>query len=447
MKRILIFMLAIPIGLEAQINSHDLFQKFMQAQVKVNHFSGVVLVMKKNSVLLKRAYGSADMEWNVPNTIDSKFRIYSITKQFTAACILQLEERGKLSLNDKLSKYFPDYPKGDSVTIHMLLSHTSGIPDYVSLHEFEHISKQAITKDSIISLFKNRPYDFSPGTNYNYTNSDYFLLGCIIEMVSGLSYGDYLSQNIFKSAGMSNSGLDKVDVLLSKRAKGYQRLDNKIQNAPYFNVELLFSSGGLYSTAEDLYKWDKALYGSSIISASSKAKMFKAYKENYGYGVWMDTLQSHFRIGHNGVYYGFRATLLRFPSDSSCVVVLTNNESQSENIATGLSAILFHIPVEFPYVHKEARIDPVYLNKYIGKYTLVDGEGFLFEIVKVGDKLYYRREGEQDYELRPESKTKFFFADGTNIQFEFFLDKNEKVSMSYLIGEGIRSKMKKVNQK
>jgi CubicO group peptidase (beta-lactamase class C family) len=443
MKSILLFLFLKPFGLLSQLNYQQQIDKFIEAHVKVNHFSGVVLIAQNEKILFNKAYGSADVDLKILNTLDTKFRIYSITKQFTAASILQLDQKGSLSVNDRISKYFSDYPKGDSVTLHMLLTHTSGIPDYITMKEFENISSLPVSMDSVISLFKNRPYDFLPGSKFRYSNSSYFLLGRIIEKVSGMTYEDYLNKNIFKPAGMENSGVVKKQSLLPKSAKGYQWINNRIQGIPYFNDELLFSSGGIYSTAEDLWKWEKALNGNSILSISSKGKMFKPYLENYGYGVSIDSFQRHRRIAHNGVYYGFRATLVNYPYDKVCVIVLTNNESGSEQVATGLAAILFHVPLSMPYIHKEAKVDPVYLRKFIGKYTLLADKGVLFEIVKVNDKFYYRRQGENDYELKPESKTKLFFADGTNIQIEIEMSKTNEV-LYYFIGEGIKYRMKKL---
>ena len=179
MKKIFLFLL-LPLTVAAQKNYPQLLDQYMQAQADLRGFNGAVLVMKQNKVMLRKGYGLADREWNIPNTPDAKFRIGSVTKQFTAACILQLIEAGKLSPEDKLSKFYPDFPKGDSVTIHMLLNHTSGIASYTDQKNFMDVATLPWSKDSIISYFKNLPYNFSPGTKWAYNNSGYFLLGCII---------------------------------------------------------------------------------------------------------------------------------------------------------------------------------------------------------------------------------------------------------------------------
>ncbi|HEY8687654.1 MAG TPA: serine hydrolase domain-containing protein [Chitinophagaceae bacterium] len=173
MKKI-IFLVLLPVIVSAQKNYSDQLDKYAQAQMDVKGFNGTVLVVKQNKVLLKKAYGLADREWNIANTTDTKFRIGSITKQFTAACILQLIEQSKLSLDDRLSKFIPGFPKGDSVTIHMLLNHTSGIASYTDQPNFGKVGTLSLGMDSMISFFKNRPYNFSSGTKYQYNNSGFF---------------------------------------------------------------------------------------------------------------------------------------------------------------------------------------------------------------------------------------------------------------------------------
>lgn len=264
---------------EAQTKNYTkLLDEFMQAEADVNNFSGTILVMKDDKSLLKKSYGLADREWDVPNTIDTKYRIASNTKQFTAACILQLEEQGKLSLNDKLSKYFPGFEYGDTVTIHMLLTHSSGIQDYFALKEF-YLKPTVISKDSLVALLKTKLYNFMPGYDIDYSNSGYFLLGMIVEKVSGESFENYLKQHILKVAGMNNTGIDRYDTILANRAKGYLISFGKITNAfdANYTWDLMFAVGSMYSTVEDMYKWDRALIGNKILSKESKQKMYFPY--------------------------------------------------------------------------------------------------------------------------------------------------------------------------
>jgi CubicO group peptidase (beta-lactamase class C family) len=446
MKKIIILLL-LPFALSAQKNYTQLLEKYMDAEMKFKGFTGAVLVMKQNKVLLKKGYGFADREWNIPNTPETKFRIGSITKQFTAACILQLAEQGKLSLDDKLSKFIPSFPKGDSVTIHMLLNHTSGIANYTAQKEFLNLATVSLTKDSMIAFIKSRPFSFSPGTKFQYTNSGYFLLGYIVEKVSGQSYSDYVQQNIFNKIGMKNSGADKLDSVLSMRARGYNSNKKKISNADFISLEWPFSAGILFSTVEDLYKWDRSLYGTTILSNASKQKMFTPGKSNYGYGFIIDSMQKHARIWHNGGIPGFISNISRYINDDVCVIVLANTEVIQNNtlpitdvIAEGLASIVFDLPVETPYEHKEVKIDPSILDKYVGKYNA----GLTLEVIKKDNKLYRHRDGSPDIELKPESNTKFFYADESNRQLEFELDKAGNVIKIWFINNEQRGEMKKL---
>ena len=446
MKKIIILVL-LPFTLQAQKNYTQALEKYMDAQMKIKGFNGTVLVAKQNKVLLKKGYGFADREWNVSNTPDTKFRIGSVTKQFTAASILQLAEQGKLNLSDKLSKYFPDFPKGDSVSIHMLLSHTSGIANYTAQAQFESLATLTLSKDSMIAFIRSKPYSFSPGTKYQYSNSGYFLLGCIIEKLSGQSYADYVQQNIFAKAGMTNTGADKIDSILPLRAKGYSMNKKKITNASYISLAWPFSAGILFSTVEDLYKWDRALYGTTILSDASKQKMFTPGKSNYGYGIIIDSMQKHSRIWHNGGIPGFMSNISRYTNDDVCVIVLANTEVVQNNtlpitdvIAEGLASIVFDLPVETPYEHKEVKIDPSLLDKYVGKYNA----GLTLEVIKKDNKLYRHRDGTPDIELKPESNTKFFYADDSNRQLEFELDKAGNVIKIWFINNEQRGEMKKL---
>jgi CubicO group peptidase (beta-lactamase class C family) len=425
---------------DAQKNYSQLLEKYMQAQEKVKDFSGTVLVMKNDKVLLKKAYGLADREWNISNSVQTKFRIASITKQFTAACILQLVEQGKINLDDKLSKFIPDFPKGDNVSIHMLLNHSSGIASYTDQQDFMRLARQSLTKDSMISYFKKKPYNFSPGSKFLYNNSGYFLLGYIIEKMSGQLYGDYLRDHIFDKLNMKNSGVNKLDSILPMRARGYSRIGNKIVNADYISMEWPFSAGVLFSTIEDLYKWDRALYGNSILSETSKQKMFTPGKSNYGYGIIIDSFENHKRIWHNGGIPGFTSNISRFVNDDVCTIVLSNNGSNVDFISIALGDIMFDVPVEFPYEHKEVKIDPSLLDKYVGKYS-----AFLtLEVIKKDGKLYRHRQGTLDIELKPESETKFFYADDSDRQLEFELDSSGKVEKIWFINNGQKGEMKKI---
>lgn len=428
--QIILFVL-FPILIFGQKNIASNLANYMQAQVEVNNFSGTVLVSKNGSVLLKKAYGLADYEWNIKNTPDTKFQLASVTKQFTAAAVLQLVEKGKLSLDDKLSKFLPDYPKADSVTIHMLLSHSSGLA-----MGFKELATSTMSVDSAYVEIKKMPYEFSPGTKTAYSNIGYYLLAKIIEIVSGEKYAVFLKKNIFEKAGMKNTGVSNNDSIIPKKAKAYYRTEKGFIHNPYINWEVNKGHDGVYSTVEDLALWDKALYGTTILSEEMKKLMFTPYNfENWGYGFIINPFYNHGHqlIAHDGGFFGTMTSFNRFTDDKILVTVLSNNESSSYIIGYGLSAIALQKEVELPYQHHQTKIDNSLYDKYAGKYGTI-------EILKIDGKLYYNT---TEMELLPESKTKFFRADNNDRTIEFIQDKSGTYNSIIFTKGGVREVFKK----
>ena len=331
----------------------SLYQKYGQ-------FNGSALVADNGKVIYKKGFGLANMEWEIPNAPDTKFRLGSITKQFTATLILQLVEQGKVKLDGKLSDYLPDYRKdtGGKVTIHNLLSHTSGIPSYTSLPGFfQNVSRNPYTVDEFIKKYASGDLEFEPGTKFVYDNSGYFLLGAIIEKVTGKPYEQVLKENIFDPLGMKNTGYDHWDTIISKRATGYSRSVRGLQTASYLDMSIPYAAGSLYSTVEDLYLWDQALYGEKILSTKSKELMFKPNLSNYGYGfvITKATLPAPTAlqvpvIQHNGGINGFNTVIVRMTNDKRLIVLLDNAEDGQylDRITLGIMSILYDQPVETP---------------------------------------------------------------------------------------------------
>lgn len=444
MKKLFISFLLLPVLSLAQKNISALLDNYMKAQVNVNEFTGTVLVAQKGKIIYEKAFGMADREWNIPNTVRSKFEIGSVTKQFTSACILQLAEQGKLSLDDKLSKYFADFPKADSVTIHMLLTHTSGIKDYTEVPEFGKLATLPLEKDSLVALIKKQPYIFSPGTKWSYSSSGYFLLGYIVEKVSGRSYSEYLYNNVIQKAGLKNTCVNRWDSILLYRAKGYRKTTGGWKNADYISMEGPNSAGAIISTIEDLYQWNNALFSNKIISAASFSKMTTPYKEHYGYGLSIDSFQHHLEIGHNGGINGFSSFLGRFPTDDVVVAGLSNDETaNTTGIVNALAAIVFDIPVITSYKHREVKVDSSILKRYVGAYKLPKAQ---IDLNTKEGKLYIHLQDQMDeYEFKPESETKFFFAPSPDAyQYEFEVDNKGKVMKAYFISAGVKSEIKKM---
>ncbi len=427
MKKLIIILLALPMALAAQKNYQKTLDAYMTAESAVRDFNGAVMVVQKGKTIYQKAFGLADREWNIPNTNDTKFRIGSVTKQFTAACILQLAEQGKLSTDDKLTKYFPDYPKGDSITIHMLLCHSSGIKNYTSIPEFWPKSVLPLSHDSMIALFRNKPLDFTPGTKFSYSNSGFYLLGVIVEKVSGKNFSDYVLENVIKKAGLSNTSMDMLDSVLLYRSKGYAKTKYGWRHAMYISMEGPYSAGAMVSTTDDLVKWTKALHSNQVISAASRQKMLTPNFDNYGFGIIIDSFKMHPRIWHNGGIPGFSTNLSYYPQDDLYVVAISNTGYSSDRISASLSAIMYGLPVQPPYNPKEIKLDTAILNRYTGKYMGTN----LIELVRRGDKLYRVTKGAQDVELKPESPTRFFYADDSDRFIEFEVDKSGKATKAW----------------
>lgn len=335
----------------------------LMKQVTENgQFNGSVLVAENGRVVFKKGYGKANFEWDIPNAPDTKFRLGSITKQFTSMLILQLVQQGKLKLDGTITDYLPDYPKktGDKITIHHLLTHTSGIPGYTELPGFfQNMSRNPSTPTEFVKMFADSALLFEPGARWSYSNSGYFLLGVIIEKLTGGSYEQALQRNILDPLGMKNTGYDHHSTILEKRAAGYERNPFGTRNAAYLDMSLPYSAGSLYSTVEDLYLWDQALYTDKLLSADLKAVMFKAHFRanpafHYAYGWMVATLpvsptDSLAVIQHGGGINGFNTLICRFPNEKNLVVLLNNTGGAPLTpINNAITGILYDQPYNLP---------------------------------------------------------------------------------------------------
>ena len=275
-------------------------------------------------------------EWGAHNTVHTNFRIASLTKQFTAACILLLQERGRLNVHDPIARYLSGLPAAwQPITVHQLLTHTSGVPNYTSSPEIAKIDRTGATPQQMIELVANEPLEFRPGTNWNYSNTGYILLGMIVEKVSGHSYADFLKANIFEPLGMSDSGYDNPTDVIKERASGYDITDGRIANADFIDMSVPYAAGGIYSTVEDMYRWNEALSEpSKLLSADSLKQMFTEYPEaahegqHYGYGVVISRLKfGRLLYYHGGGVEGFSSSIQRYPEDRVCIITLSNFDS------------------------------------------------------------------------------------------------------------------------
>lgn len=323
-------------------------------------FNGSILVAENGKVIYKKGFGMANMEWNIPNQPDTKFRIASITKQFTAALVLQLVEEGKIKLDGKITDYLTDYRKdtGGRVTIHQLLNQTSGIPDYSARPNFSaEISRIPYAVADFVKKFASDELEFEPGAKYRYSNSGYSILGAIIEKVTGKTYETALQERILVPAGMTNSGYDHNSSLLEKRASSYEKTPAGYVNAPYIDMSIPYAAGSMYSTVEDLYKWDQSLQEDKILSAESKRLMFTPGLGNYGYGIRItdqpigkSDLKTKI-IWHGGAgINGFASLISRAVEKRQTVIILDNagNVLNLPKITSSILGILNGQPYDAP---------------------------------------------------------------------------------------------------
>lgn len=326
-------------------------------------FNGSALIARDGKVIFEGGFGEADMSWHVPNTPATRFRIASTTKQFTASLILQLAEDGKIRLDAPVTDYLPDYPRpqGDRVKIDHLLSQTSGIPSYTSLPGFmTEAIRDPYEVDSLVALFSGLDLAFDPGTKWAYSNSNYILLGAIIEAVTGRPYDEVLRERILEPLGLSDTGYEHYEDVLDRQAVGYYRADGGYKRAPYLDTSVPYSAGMLYSTVEDLFRWDRSLYGNGPFKhPETKVRMFAPHASipealveeaglppSYGYGWFVggvavagDTVRV---IEHGGTIFGFATAFMRMPDERNTIILLDNTMTGSiREIARGVRTILY----------------------------------------------------------------------------------------------------------
>ena len=303
-------------------------EAYMQARCKVGRFSGSVIVARDGKPIFANGFGMANLELDVPNCAETKFRLASISKQFTAAGIMILEHQGKLKLTDPISKYVPDVPDAWSkVTFHQLMSHTSGVPENLTVALFKGMWPLPVDPDHLLDSIKKKPLDFKPGEKWKYSNTGFALLGMAIEKISGMSYGDFLKLHIWEPLGMHDTGIDNRKLVLKHRASGYSISRGQPIHATYLDLSQVFSAGSVYSTVLDLLKWDNALYAEQVLPKSSLDKMWTPVKNDYGYGWMIAPRFGKKCVFHGGDLPGFHSLESRFPDQKVFVAVLTNLEA------------------------------------------------------------------------------------------------------------------------
>jgi CubicO group peptidase (beta-lactamase class C family) len=396
----------------AQAQDSDLparLAAFMQAHAEVNGFSGAVLVEQDGKPLLRQGYGLANAEWRIPNTPETVFRLGSITKSYTAMAIMILQEQGKLHVNDPVAKHVPDAPEAwKDVTIHHLLTHTSGIPSFTGFPEYATRKREHLTPEQLVAWFRDRPLDFPPGAGYIYSNSGYILLGFIIEKASGQTYEAFLEQAVLDPLGLEHTYYDHAETVIPHRASGYDAgPDGQARNAEFVDMSVPFAAGALASTVDDVAKWAAANDAQKLVSKAAHEALLTPVRHDYGYGWIIAERHGHRLISHGGGIDGFVTNLDRFPEDKLRIVVLCNRTSVAPHaVSAGLAAIVFGKPVDLPRKRTEITVAPEILDRYVGQYQLAPG--VTLDIRREGDHLVGQPSGQSPARLFAESETDFF---------------------------------------
>jgi D-alanyl-D-alanine carboxypeptidase len=385
---------------------------------KADQPGAAVIVTKGGEVLFRKGYGLASVELGVPVDPAMVFRIGSMTKQFTAVAVMILVEEGKVGLDDPVTKYLPDYPPhGARITVRHLLNHTSGTPEITEIEEWEKHNRETLTPDEVIAFFKDKPLDFEPGGKWQYSNSGYLLLGRVIEKASGEPYARFLAERIFQPLGLEHSGVDDDVTVVPGHVCGYQRVEGRVVLPPMLSMSHPFSGGAIYSSVDDLARWDAALYTDAILSEASLAQCFTPAVLNdssatkYGFGWVIEQFKGRRMIWHNGRINGYLSHALRLPDERLYVAILSNIEDDAATpikiVAESVAAIALGEPFEEV---KSIELSPEERRAYVGTYRLGSGSEpgpELKVVVEEGKMLIVLPNGLKD-EIVPLSRTEFF---------------------------------------
>lgn len=440
-----------------------LINSFAAAKHRYHNFNGNILVSEKGRIIYKKSFGYADFKSKQPLTERSVFNIASISKQFTAAAVMLLVERGLLRLDDSLAKYFPEVPY-EGITLKQMLTHTSGLPEQNELmFKFWNSDNPITNRDMVEYLIKYKPEAaFKPGEDFKYCNTNYSLLAMIVEKVAGQPFQDFVAKNIFKPLEM------KQTHFLNPTAGNYKTIPNQTENyiadtqgkefqppqeiPSYKNAVALtglVGAGNIHSTALDLLKWQESLKTAKILKRESINEMEKPQvkgnvdgSDAYGYGLAIKSIYNDTKIFHYGGTLGYWNSLQHFKRADRTIIVLTNNESE-KGLTNAIAAILFDQKVALPSEHKEIKLSPDQLNKFVGTYE-VNGN-FAFAIEFKDGKLYRVVKGGEPKQLKPESNTKLFYTDGIDRQIELIFDRKQTIRQVFFIADGIKLELKKVN--
>ncbi|GET21230.1 hypothetical protein JCM18694_14760 [Prolixibacter denitrificans] len=420
-----LYILILLSGLSTTVHAQKLekqFDEMLEKAFQPSWPGATALVAINGKVIYHKAFGMANLELDVKTEPDMVYEIGSITKQFTAVSILMLMEQGKLNLDDDITKFIKDYPtQGYHISIHHLLTHTSGIKSYTSMKNWFSVWRKDFKPKEFIDFFKNEPMDFAPGEEWRYNNSAYFILGYIIEKVSGQTYEQFVKSNIFEPLGMHHTFYGSHSKIIKNRAYGYQKRGDYV-NTEYLSFTQPYSAGALMSTVEDLFIWNRAIRSNKLVKKESIDLAFTNYrlnngkKINYGYGWSLNDINGSPTIEHSGGIFGYVTNSIYLPNEDVFVAVFSNCDCHDPGqVSTRMAALAINKP--YPTQEDAIAVDNEYLKKLVGVYEFEDHTTRI--ITLHNNNLYSQRTGSSKKRLYPIKGNAFFFENSlSKIQFQ-----------------------------
>ncbi|NNG23184.1 serine hydrolase [Telluria aromaticivorans] len=397
----------VPAAARAQADSKfpEQADMLMKEYVHDKLFTGTVLVARDGKPIFRRAYGAANREWMIPNTVNTRYRIGSITKQFTAAAILRLADENKLGLDDPIKKILPGLPANwEQATIRQLLSHTSGIPSHTSQEDSNaKLMPVKHTPQELVDLLKDLPLNYEHGTKFRYNNMAYVLLGRIIETVSGMSYADYLEKKLLKALNLRNSGYDDGSVVVRQMSQDYTDGVDNVMKGRLVNMSNVYAAGAMYSTVDDLLAWQQVLLNGKVLSPLSLKAMFADAGHRYGLGWFVSESLSRKRYSHGGSIGAYSSLLAFYPDDKLTIIILSN---YGEEVVSKITDELARLALGVAPAHRKVKVDPRLYAGFVGRYQL---ESVIFDITAKGDRLFAKLTGQRQLEIFPESEYRYFY--------------------------------------
>lgn len=403
-------------------------------------FTGTVLVARNGHPIFRKGYGEANREWMIPNTVDTRYRIGSITKQFTSAAILRMVDDHKLGLDDPIKEYLPGLPLSwEQATIRQLLSHTSGIPSHTSLDDSDtKLWPVKHTPQQLIDMLKDLPLNYEHGTKFRYNNMGYVLLGRVIETVSGMSYPDYLEQKLLMPLKLRNSGYDEGREVVDRLAQDYSDGTDKVQKGKLVNMSNAYAAGAMYSTVDDLFAWQQMLMNGKVLSPASLTAMLTNGGYHNGLGWFIRDRLSRKLYEHGGSIGGYSSMLAYYPDDKVTVIILSN---YGDEVVSKISDELARLALGVAPAHRQVKVDPHLYPRLEGQYQLGSA---IFAITSKGGHLFAKLTGQRQLEIFPQSDYSYFYK-AVDVVVTFEKDASGKIASLIVDQDGTKTEARRLD--